>query len=147
MQAGVCTTALDEGLRDEKLSNWKEQSTLEPDRKVVSFEGENALTDNHENLSNRNEKTILEPDKKAGSRIRNVGGDTRTNGKHSNRYKEYRKAVKTGKIKPTVYALQRHKVDGAGLGVETARAFLRAMERDGVINKSESGGKTAYIIA
>lgn len=135
MQTGACTTAFDMGLQDVNLSYWKEKTMLEPDGKAVSLEGENVLTDNHENLSNWKEKTST----------RNAGGDTRTNGKHSNRYKEYKKAVKTGKIKPTVYALQRHKVDGAGLGVETARAFLEAMERDGVIQQCEKDGKKTWI--
>ena len=78
---------------------------------------------------------------------RKGGGDTNTTGKHSTRYNAYCKAVKTGKITPTVYGLTKHKIDGVGIGVETARGFLIEMEKAGVVQRTEKGGKTTYILA
>ena len=146
MQTGACTTALD-GARDDvnhsiwkgetfiDLSNWKE--------KPLSESIENTAM----NLSNWNDKPLSESKEPKPVKARKGGGDTNTKGKHSTRYNAYCKAVKTGKITPTVYGLTKHKIDGVGIGVETARGFLIEMEKAGVVSKADKGGKTMYVLA
>lgn len=154
MQAGACTTALD-GARDNvnhsiwkgetfiDHSNWNEKALSESSEntaasqseKVASLEGKNDST----NLSKWNEPKPV--------KARKGGGDTNTTGKHSSRYNAYLKAVKNGKITPTVYGLTKHKIDGVGIGVETARGFLIEMEKAGVVSKADKGGKTMYVLA
>ena len=153
MQAGACTTALDGARNDVNHSiwkgetfidhsNWNEKSLSESSEntaasqseKVASLEGKNDST----NLSKWNEPKPV--------KARKGGGDTNTKGKHSTRYNAYCKAVKTGKITPTVYGLTRHKIDGVGIGVETARGFLGEMEKSGEDQRTEKRGKTSYIV-
>ena len=117
------------------LSNWKE--------KPLSESIENTAM----NLSNWNDKPLSESKEPKPVKARKGGGDTNTKGKHSTRYNAYCKAVKTGKINPTVYGLTKHKIDGVGIGVETARGFLGEMEKSGVVQRTEKGGKTSYILA
>lgn len=140
MQVGACGMALDgiEGnvihsnRNDKPFSELSENTINFRDEKMDSLEGENNST----NLSNRKE---LKPIK-----TRNSGGDTQTKGKHSTRYNTYYRAVKSGKINPTIYGLTNHKIDGVGIGVKTARTFLEAMEKAGLIQKVEKEGKTTW---
>lgn len=71
-------------------------------------------------------------------------GDTATTGKHNRRYKAYVKAVKSGKLKPSQYALVRHVHDGEKIGTETAQIWLEAMREDGVLREVVKNGKRAY---
>jgi hypothetical protein len=154
MQTGACTTALD-GARDDvnhsiwkgetfiDLSNWKEKPLSESSENTAAFRVEEVASLEGEsdamNLSKWNEPKPV--------KARKGGGDTNTKGKHSTRYNAYCKAVKTGKITPTVYGLTKHKIDGVGIGVETARGFLIEMEKAGVVSKADKGGKTMYVLA
>jgi hypothetical protein len=170
MQAGACTTALD-GVNH---SNWKDKMFSESSENTVGFKQSNEGVHDSMNHSNWNEKPLSESIENTDAfrveevaslegkndstnlskwnepkpvKARKGGGDTNTTGKHSTRYNAYCKAVKTGKITPTVYGLTKHKIDGVGIGVETARGFLIEMEKAGVVSKADKGGKTMYVLA
>jgi hypothetical protein len=170
MQAGACITALD-GVNH---SNWKDKMFSESSENTVGFKQSNEGVHDSMNHSNWNEKPLSESSKNTAAiqggkvaslegesdamnlskwnepkpvKSRKGGGDTNTKGKHSTRYNAYCKAVKNGKITPTVYGLTKHKIDGVGIGVETARGFLGEMEKAGVVQKADKGGKTMYVLA
>lgn len=72
-------------------------------------------------------------------------GDTDTTGKHSVRFKAYVRAVREGKLNPSINALSLFEYQGKKIGKITAKLFLEAMEKTGVVQKTEKGGKTAWI--
>jgi hypothetical protein len=82
--------------------------------------------------------------KKAARKRTKGTGDTETTGKHNKRFVAYSKAVKEGKLNPSRYALTRHEFDGKKIGSATAMEFLLAMEKAGVVQRTEKGGKTAW---
>ena len=71
-------------------------------------------------------------------------GDTATTGKHNRRYKAYVKAVKSGQLKPTQYALVRHVFEDKKIGTETAQIWLESMREEGVLREVSKNGKRAY---
>ena len=140
---GACITALNDGGRDEKLSNWSDKTLSDSSENTVAIQGEKVAS-----LEGENDSTKLSTWKEPKPvKSRKGGGDTKTTGKHSTRYNAYLKAVKTGKIKPTIYSLMKYKIDGIGLGVETARGFLSEMEKSGLLEKLNINGKNSYRLA
>ena len=147
MQAGACTTALD-GARDNFVV--PKQAYFEQE-KVVQLEGDNMEVSSVENTAfdmpkKADSEVEIVPKKAARKRTKGTG-DTDTTGKHNKRFVAYSKAVKDGKINPSRYALTRHEIDGKKIGSATAVEFLQAMEGLGLIQRTEKGGKTMYVLA
>ena len=132
MQAGACTTALD-GARDNFVV--PKQAYFEQEKSV-----ENTAFDMPKKAGVENE---VMPKKAARKRTKGTG-DTETTGKHNKRFMAYSKAVKEGKLNPSRYALTRHEFNGKKIGSATAMEFLLAMEKAGVVQRTEKGGKTAW---
>lgn len=108
--------------------------------KTACLEGENMEVSSAEN-------TAFDMPKKAARKRTKGTGDTETTGKHNKRFMAYSKAVKEGKINPSRYALTRHEIDGKKIGSATAVEFLQAMEGLGIVQRTEKGGKTTYLLA
>jgi hypothetical protein len=151
MQAGACTTALD-GARDYFVMPKQaafEQETMP--KKAARLEGENTVDFSAKDTAFENEvmpkKAYSEQEtmpKKAARKRTKGTGDTETTGKHNKRFMAYSKAVKEGKLNPSRYALTRFDIDGKKIGSVTAVEFLLAMEKAGVVQRTEKGGKTAW---
>jgi len=144
MQAGACTTALD-GARDNFVV--PKQAYFEQE-KVAHLEGENMEVSSVENTAfDMPKQAYFESDivpKQAARKCTKGRGDTDTTGKHNKRFKAYCKAVKEGKLNPSRYALTRHEIDGKKIGSATAMEFLLAMEKAGMVQRTEKGGKTTW---
>lgn len=72
--------------------------------------------------------------KKAGKQM-----DTGTKGKAAGRYERLKKMVAAGQVKPSINAL--YALDGEHISKPTAREYLDAMERDGIVIKGGRGWK------
>lgn len=70
--------------------------------------------------------------KKAGKQM-----DTGTKGKAAGRYERLKKMVIVGQVKPSINAL--YALDGEHVSKPTAREYLEAMERDGIVKKHGKG--------
>ncbi len=141
MQAGACTTALD-GARDyffmPKQAAFEQEKVAFDMPKKAAFEQEKVTFD-------MPKKAAFDMPKKAARKRTKGTGDTETTGKHNKRFVAYSKAVKEGKLNPSRYALTRFEIDGKKIGSVTAVEFLLAMEKAGVVQRTEKGGKTAWV--
>ena len=63
--------------------------------------------------------------------------DTGTKGKAAGRYERLKKMVIAGQVKPSINAL--YALDGEHVSKPTAREYLEAMERDGIVKKHGKG--------
>lgn len=146
MQAGACKMAVNQSFiltkqYDATLTNqqdpppefWEKLASVPG----ANFEGEELTKQQDDSLTKQ----------QAAPRKRESGtGDTDTEGKHATRYKAYYKLVSTGKLTPSIYALCKYEFRGKKIGAETAKIFLAAMERDGIIGRTEKYGKPAYAL-
>ena len=147
MQAGACTTALD-GARDDfvvpKQAYFEQEKVAFDMPKQAAFEQEKVAFDMPKKAAFEQEKVTFDMPKKAARKRTKGTGDTETTGKHNKRFMAYSKAVKEGKLNPSRYALTRFDIDGKKIGSVTAVEFLLAMEKAGVVQRTEKGGKTAW---
>ena len=148
MQAGACTTAFNAGLDDFEQSKNMPKWAAFNSEKTACLEGENTVDFSAENAAfdmpkKAGSESEFMPKKAARKRTKGTG-DTETTGKHNKRFMAYSKAVKEGELNPSRYALTRHEFDGKKIGSATAMEFLLAMEKAGVIQRTEKGGKTAW---
>jgi hypothetical protein len=147
MQAGACTTAL-VGAREGFLSCdfIPKQGDFAQDKTAHPFFNEATESSAENTTLDLPKKGDFHEAKPPRKRMKGTG-DTDTTGKHNKRFKAYCKAVKEGKINPSQYALTRHEIDGKKIGSVTAVEFLQAMEGLGIVQRTEKGGKTTYILA
>lgn len=155
MQAGACTTAFNAGFEGLEHPKWDAKHPFEhpkQDAKHIDLGGvymglnSDILPAAIEPLEHpkKDAKHPLERPKKDAKRKKGTG-DTDTTGKHNTRYKAYCKAVNEGVLNPSINAFSLYEYQGKKIGKITAKIFLQAMCESGLVQKTEKGGKTAWV--
>jgi len=74
--------------------------------------------------------------------------DTDTKGQANKRYEHVKKLVKTGQLKPSLYALTRLKYGGVSISKDVAKSYQQAMLAEGIIMQTTArNGKMTFKLA